>query len=240
MSKPNWFSVTAPLIILVQTWALDTSKADEFTPKVVISGQITDLKGRPVEGGEVYVYGSPNTRRPADFISPKTGKDGQFKVVLQKGKFWVVARVRKGEPYGPLMPGDKHSGAPEEFELGAETNITHNFIVADLKEMALQTRKTRQDFFTIQGQILKKDGTPLANRYVVAMRQKSSSRLPDFISGWTTSSGQYTFYILRGRYWIATAAKFPPSIDVHRQRVIEINKDIRGFNIEEKDDNGKR
>src|SRR6185369_4937558 len=74
---------------------------DTFTLQGVISG----ISGEPVKDAELYIYGTSNTRRPADFISPKTGSNGAYRLVLPKRAYWGVARIKKGERYGPLMPG---------------------------------------------------------------------------------------------------------------------------------------
>ncbi len=203
--------------------------------KPSIGGLITDANGAPVGGAEVYIYTSSNTRRPADFISQKTEGDGRYQVVVPPGKYWVVARIRRGEPYGPLMPGDKHSGPPEQIVIKPGSETLHNFIVADLREAALKARKTRENYFTISGRIISADGNPIAGQYVMALRKKKTSRLPDFISGWTDMNGRYLLYVPKGRYWIAAAAQFPAQHILGKTRRITVKSDVEEFDIEEND-----
>jgi len=53
-----------------------TTAAENF----VFRGQIVDTANNPVAGAEVYVFDSANVKRPADFISNRTGADGYFRV----------------------------------------------------------------------------------------------------------------------------------------------------------------
>src|SRR6185369_3419698 len=71
----------------------------------VLTGRIVNIDAKPVSGAEVFVYDSAAIRRPADFISARTGSDGRFSLTLPRQKFWVVARVRSGDKFGPLLPG---------------------------------------------------------------------------------------------------------------------------------------
>ncbi len=203
----------------------------EAPRSATLRGRIADIDGKPVGGGEVYFYNNGDTRRPADFISPKTGPDGRYAAVVSPGKYWVVARVRKGGRYGPLKPGERHSGPPEEIELGAGEDFPLDFVVADLKETARRHRKTREDYFTVRGRILSRKGMPLADRYVVASRKKTPSRLPEFISAWTGADGRYILYIPRGRYWIAAASRFPPTLKEDAMGALEIGGDVHDFDI---------
>ena len=56
-----------------------TGADDTFTLQGIISG----ILGEPVKDAELYIDGTSNTRRPADFISPKTGVSGAYRLILQ-------------------------------------------------------------------------------------------------------------------------------------------------------------
>ncbi len=228
-----------PLCVLValSLFAMVPLETTHAAPrdKTSMVGLVTDANGAPVGGAEVYVYSSSDTRRPADFISPKTEGDGSYQVTVPRGKYWVVARVRRGEPYGPLMPGDKHSGHPEQVVIKVGSETVRNFVVANLREAALNVRKTHKDYFTISGQIVTADGKPVAEQYVVALRKKKTSRLPDFISGWTDLDGRYSLHVPKGRYWIAAAQQFPAQLTANKMKLIMVKSNVVEFDIEEND-----
>ncbi len=234
MSRPRrpYLPAVAAVVSLLAVTPIGMMRADP-QKKLSISGLITDPSGAPISGGEVYVYTSSNTRRPADFISSKTDNSGRYRLAIPPGKYWMVARVRRGERYGPLMPGDKHSGAPERIHITTGKELTRDFNVADLREAAGKMRKTPEDYVTIKGRILSAQGKPLAQRYVVAQKKKKPSGLPDFISGWTDADGRYTLYLPKGRYRLAAASMFPPPPGAVKMRAITIKNNMNNFDIEE-------
>lgn len=177
----------------------------------ILKGMVVNSGGKAVEGAEVFIYDSPNVRRSADFISAKTDKDGEYSVVLPEGKYWAVARFRKGGlRYGPLMPGDKHSGEPAEIEFSSGGHQM-NFIVADLQETAsMNKKKTGGDYIKIKGRIIDKNGLPVKMVYAIANKNKEFSAVPDYISTWTDDDGYYTLYLPRGEYYVGYASAFPP------------------------------
>lgn len=199
---------------------------------IIVEGKILNSEGKAVEGAEVFIYGSSDIRRAADFISAKTDKDGGYRMVLPAGKYWSVARFRKGgSRYGPLMPGDKHSGSPVEIDLLSGEHQM-NFVVADLHEAANMSRKkTGGDYIKIKGRIIDKDGLPVKMAFAIANKKKEFSVVPDYISTWTDDDGYYTLYVPRGKYHIGYAYVFPPGKNyfLNREEVFnngEINLDI--------------
>ncbi|HWR57264.1 MAG TPA: hypothetical protein VN328_00125 [Thermodesulfovibrionales bacterium] len=178
-----------------------------------LKGKITDIEGKAVEGVKVFLYDSRDVRRPADFISAGTGSDGLFHVVAPSGKYWVVARMKKAEGYGPLMPGDKHSGEPLEIELGPGAKVSMDFVVADLKEAAGKRVKEKGGSVKITGRIVDEKGSPVIRAYAIANRNERTSEIPDYISAWADNEGRYTMYVPRGRYYVGAALTFPPGQD---------------------------
>ena len=174
------------------------------------TGDVLDVKGVPVEGAEIFVYDTDEVKRPADFISAKTRKDGRFRMDLPAGTYWVVARLRSGERYGPLKPGDKHSGDPVEIELAPGEVLEQNFIVVDIRETARLKKKTREDYVVIRGRVLDKNKMPVEKMYVIANKDKKCSGIPDYLSAWTDRTGSFTLYVPRGKYFIGYASSFPP------------------------------
>jgi hypothetical protein len=179
----------------------------------LLKGTVLDIKEMPVEGAEIFIYDSPDVRRPADFISAGTGKDGTFQLDLPAGIYWAVARLRSGDQFGPLMPGDKHSGDPVEIELAPGEELEHDFTVVDIRETARLKRKTREDYIRIKGRVLDTHNNPVEKVYVIANKDKECPLIPDYLSAWTDNKGHYILYIPRGRYYIGYARSFPPNQD---------------------------
>ena len=218
---------------------LSVSPALFFSPATIMAEEKSIFKGRvlateekPVEGAEIFIYNSPDVRRPADFMSTKTDKSGRFSVVLQEGKYWAVARLRKGtERYGPLMPGDKHSGEPVEIELTPNSEIEKDFTVVDIREVTRLKKKIREDYIKIKGRILDKNSSPVKMVYAIANKNKVITEMPDYLSAWTDDEGFYTLYIPRGKYYIGYATAFPPAKDYNINREVVFEADKIGLDI---------
>jgi hypothetical protein len=193
-----------------------TGADDTFTLQGVISG----ISGEPVRDAELYIYGTPNTRRPADFISPKTGSNGAYRLILPKAVYWGVARIKKGERYGPLMPGDRHSGEPVRIDPDADAAMTLNFTVADMQELAKKREKERDELIEISGTITR-DGKAVT-AYAFARTGKIAATLPEYFSGWTDESGRYSIKLQPGHYHIGCATDFPPANGSEGGREIDV------------------
>jgi hypothetical protein len=197
---------------------LSTTSAAE--DKSIFKGRALDIDGKAVENAQVFIYDSPDTRRLADFISAKTDKEGRFHIVLPSGKYWAVARLKKGEIYGPLMPGDKHSGEPVEIELAPNIELARDFAVMDIREAARIRQKIREDYIRLSGKIINEKGLPVEMAYAFASKDKKVSGVPDYISAWTDDEGDYTLYLLPGTYYIGVATEFPPDQNYTTQEVV--------------------
>ena len=81
----------------------------------VIMGKVSDVDGKAVEGVMVFLYDSPDVKRSANFISARTDKEGRYRMIVPAGRYWLVARSKNIETYGPLMLKDRHSGDPERL-----------------------------------------------------------------------------------------------------------------------------
>ena len=176
----------------------------------ILKGRILDTGAKPVEGGEVFVYDSVLTRRPADFISPKTDGQGLYRIVIPTGKYWVVARVRSGARYGPLMSGGKHSGEAVEVEATPGGELLLDFTVADVREMARDQHKTGEGYRKVGGRIVDRDGRPVRGAYAFARREHNGAWLPDYISPVDDEDGRYTLFLPSGRYCLGGSTTYPP------------------------------
>ncbi len=210
-------------ILLISLLSSPPVVSAEKSSTGILTGKILDADGQPVQSAEVFVYDSTDIRRPADYISQKTGQDGVYSVVVSQGIYWAVARVRQGDQkYGPLLPGDRHSGEPLEVDISGKDPIEEDFIVVNLKESGKLTRKTREGFFKIQGRLFDPQSNPLQFGYVFASLTRSLREIPDYISPWTDSDGAFTIYLPQGKYYIGIAEKFPPG---NAPILVEINVD---------------
>jgi len=219
--------ITAIILFAV---ALSSSNAVPVE-KVILKGRVTDVKGKAVKGAEIFIYNTPDTRRPADFISVRTGIYGGFSITLTPGGYWAVARLRSGEKYGPLMIGDKHSGEPVKVEINSDEELEQDFTVYNIKEAARLVKKTREDYMKISGKTVDKKGAPAKNLYVFANRESVLNELPDYISPWTDEYGEYTLYLPAGKYFIGYSSEFPPGLQYRIYRELLIENDNDGFNI---------
>lgn len=207
MRAANWKF----LLLVLACWL--QAAAAGAAGSLLLRGRVTDGHGLPVAGAEVYVFNSANVKRPADFISEKTGADGLFQMPLPPGRYWAMAIQRQGEArFGPLGAADRFSGAPLVFEGGADKQIAADFIVTSLKEAALSNRKRNEELVKVTGRILDRSGAPLAGHYAMADPGRQGE-LPLYLSTWTGSDGAYTIYLPKGKIFLGAAGAFPPGSD---------------------------
>jgi len=194
-------------------------------------GLVTDISGNPVAGAEVSVYRTNNTRRPADYIGP-TDRDGHFRIILPPGQYWTVARLRKGkEKFGPLLPGDRHSGSPLEIELVPGEELEEEFVVADLEETSRLVVKYDTSFVKAEGILMTRDGKPQENAYAFANRHEGMKRIPDYVSAWTDSSGRYALFLPPGTYYFGMASEFPPGAEQEHYMKVTVDSDKKNIII---------
>ena len=202
------------------------------TENGILSGRVVDVNHNPVTGVEVFVYNHNNTRRPADFISPPSNENGEYKITLPPGSYWTVARLRLGkERFGPLLPGDKHSGAPLEVDIAPGENVEEEYVVADLEETSQLAVKFDTTFIRIEGVVLDQKGLPVENAYVIANRNPTMKRIPDYISTWTDKSGGYTLFLSPGEYYFGHAVEFPPELKMVNLKKVIVDSDTNNINI---------
>ncbi len=193
----------------------------------LLKGKVTDLDGKPVENAVIFIYQNTNTRRQPDFASPKSDKEGRFSIALPQGRYWAVARVKKDEEMGPIPSGGKHSGEPAEIDMTGGQDFEKDFVVADIREIARKSAKTRQEeVVSIAGRILDSDGKPVRMAYALANRSDNFAEMPDFLSGWTDETGYYALHLPPGKYHIGATSSFPPGeVNLHlREMIIEGDK----------------
>ena len=216
------------LFSLLLSFAFIMTSSVNAEEAALLKGTISDVEGSPVQGAMLYVYNSLDVKRTADFISSPTNKDGRFSMEVPAGKYWLVAR-KKSEDYGLLMPGDKHSGDPEEVELISSGEEELIFVVADLREAIKMKKEAMDRPFKITGRRIDKNGDPLTNAYAIANKKSELTRIPDFLSSWTDEQGRFTLYLSEGNYYLGGAEEFPPGRKFFISHKISADKDKSGI-----------
>lgn len=179
----------------------------------ILRGRVLDVDGKPLAGVKLFVYDSAQVRRPATFISSPSAVDGTVAVTVPPGTYWVVARLKLGELYGPLMPGDKHSGEPAVMDLTTDAELEQEFTVADIRDLGRRRQAIAVDFVKLSGRVLDSEGKPVSNVYVFASSIKEGSAMPDFISAWTGEDGGYTLIVPVGRrHYVGSSTRFPSPV----------------------------
>ncbi|WP_372770118.1 carboxypeptidase-like regulatory domain-containing protein [Pseudoalteromonas sp.] len=177
----------------------------------IIEGKIVDIAGNPLKNAEVYVFDSPDVKRPADFISNRSAGDGRYRVQLPSGNYWAVAIFRKsGSRFGPLGSNDKHSGEPVAVTISAGDSRVLDFVVMNLREAARKHQKKSSDLIRISGRILDAKGNPVSMAYAMAHSNKQFKDMPEYLSAWTDESGFYELYLEPGKYFLGASVGFPP------------------------------
>jgi hypothetical protein len=196
-----------------------------------LRGRITDIDERAVEGARVFAYDDADVRRPANFISLPTDNSGGYRLVLVPGTYWLVARSKKGEEYGPLMPGDKHSGDPVIVDLAAGMEREVHFTVVDLKDARRARTKDLDRPVRISGKIVDEKGAPVPKAYALAWKGERPADFPDYLSAWTDADGRYALYLPRGSYALGCAAAYPPGRDFSLRGEMVFDADATGIDL---------
>lgn len=180
----------------------------------ILEGRILDIFEEPVRNAEVYVFDSPDVKRPTDFISNRTTEDGRYSVKIPSGNYWAVAIFREsGARFGPLGSNDKHSGDPVALEIADGGSRSMDFTVMNLREAAMQHKKRSEELIKVTGRIVNKSGDSVQMAYAIAHGQQQFGSLPDYISAWTDEQGGYTLYLPPGKYFLGALVGYPPKYD---------------------------
>ncbi len=204
-----------------------------------LSGKVTDAKGNPVEGAMVFAYRSRDVRRSAEFISAPTGRDGSYRLTVTPGTYWLMARLKRTEGFGPLTAGDRHSGDAVEVDIAAGADGGADFVVLDLKDAMQVRRKEREAAIRLSGRIIDQQGGPVPGAYAIAGSTPAVGRIPEFLSASTDAEGRYVLYLPRGRSYLGVATTFPPESGLVLRREIDADADRQGVDIIMERPNGK-
>jgi hypothetical protein len=198
------------LLILIVSFLGQTPFLHAGQPGI-LEGRILDISEEPVRNAEVYIFDSPDVKRPTDFISNRTTEDGRYSVQIPSGNYWAVAIFREsGARFGPLGSNDKHSGDSVAIEIAAGGSRSMDFTVMNLREAAMKHKKRSEELIKVTGRVVNQSGAPVQIAYAMAHKMQQFGNLPDYISAWTDEQGVYTLYLPPGRYFLGASVGFPP------------------------------
>jgi hypothetical protein len=198
-----------PALVVLLLLTLFSTASGAAPDSFVLTGRILDIDGQPVAGAELFVYDSAIIRRPADFISARTGQDGRFSLTLPRKNVWLVARERSSDKFGPLLPGDRHSGEALLVEPDDRAELQQDFTIVNIREAVRQKQKIRSDFQGLSGRIVDQQGKPVGNAYVFAHSEQVVRGVPEYISAWSDDGGGYSLHLPPGRYYLGASTIFP-------------------------------
>jgi len=192
----------------------------------LLRAKVSGIEGRPLEGAKLFLYDSKNVRRPADFITSLSDRAGHMEIALPPGKYWAVARYKVDGKYGPLLPGDKHSGEPLEVDL-TTGGLEVDFVVSDIRELGQKKRASATDALRLKGRVIDAQGLPVGRTFVYANIINEFTELPDYISAWTADDGRYELFLPpAGRYFVGASRQFPliSPVGIFKPVVLELGK----------------
>lgn len=181
-----------------------------------MTGQVITEDGQPVPGGVVSFFatdkGIPplfaNMHRIPDMVG-RMGPDGKFSVNIMPGSYYLGAMVitDPGRTPGPPKKGDTFYYARDDrgnlLELTLAAQEKKN--VGEITGALPDTFPIVKNLVTIEGSLLKEDGTPFAGGVVLIKTDMKKPR-PDFVSERTGEDGTFTLklppdtaYYLLGR-----------------------------------------
>jgi hypothetical protein len=221
MYKKFGSQFTIPILLLaaVIVCGFPGSGKAKTPKKSGIKGRIVmKSTGEPVHKGYVYAYVGKIATRAAqlgiigitDWVSHGSAEDGNYKLDLPPGEYYIGARKRVNElNYGPLYKGDwyDHHYAKKAIVVRKGKYRNYDFELIKLEEPMFFQGLTATEKVTetgIRGKLLNQNGEHIPGTFVMGYVDDDMQRAPDFASTLTDDEGNYTLYLPRGgRYWLA-------------------------------------
>jgi len=169
-----------------------------------VEGTIT-FDGAPLDGTVLYVYLDANDsfRGMGYYMSPPTGVDGTFKLRMNEGTYYILARKRmKGGVAGPLREGDYFG------YLDINPVVVHKGVVqvVDLPMVRKVERAAPggQGRTLLQGTIKDAEGNPVPFVYACVYKNPAMTDRPAFLSKPSGPDGAFTVELpLGGTFYLA-------------------------------------
>jgi hypothetical protein len=168
-----------------------------------VEGKIT-FDGAPLDGAIIYVYLDANDsfRGMGYYMSPPTGVDGSFKLRMNEGTYYILARKRmKGGVAGPLREGDYFG------YLDINPVVVHKGLVqvVDLPMVRKVERASPggQGKTLLQGTIKDVEGNPVPFVYACVYKNSAMTDRPAFLSKPSGPDGTFTVELpLGGTFYL--------------------------------------
>lgn len=184
---------------------------------VGVTGRVT-LSGEPAAGVLVGAYLDPvqGFHGPPYTVSAPSAADGSFRIPVQPGTYYLVARRRMGPgPYqGPLLKGDLFG----YYQHNPVTVRGYQGVTVNMPVLKVNRRRGSGSLalgrsITLSGRITTVTGRPAAGVRLVLYDQPEMLGRPAFISSPSDSEGRYVLEASRtGRFYAAARSRIggPP------------------------------
>ncbi len=186
----------------------------ELKGKGGVEGTVT-LDGKPLDGVTLYIYLDSNSsfRGLGYYMSPPTGVDGRFKMRMNEGTYYLVARKRMNrEVTGPLKAGDYYGYLdtnPLVVRKGKVLRV--EFPVMMKVEKAAPGG---QGFTIVSGTIKDKSGKPLKGMYACLYKNDTMTNRPAIVSGKTGADGVFRLEVpFSGKYYLGARSVLGKPVD---------------------------
>lgn len=162
---------------------------------MTVSGQVTDDRGRPVQGAHVYAYQKDRSSilGPADAMSEPTDEDGSYELILPEGSYNLVARWRlSGSVGGPMREGDLTGQLPVLYETEPGNGKGVDLQVKEFKPGAGRFRETDQATGTrVRGKVVDLGGKGVNGASVFAYIGPFRREPPDYTAPLSDREGRF-------------------------------------------------
>ncbi|MBI5696045.1 MAG: hypothetical protein HZC51_09960 [Nitrospirae bacterium] len=153
---------------------------------------VATLDGEPLDGVVINVYLDPNEgfRGMGYYMSPPTGVDGRFRLKMEEGTYYIVARKRlSGNVAGPLQEGDYFGYLetnPVVMKKGALMHVTLPLVKKTSDVSAGGHGKT-----LVKGVIRDINGAPVSGAYACLYKEPEMLNRPAYVSKPTGADGAF-------------------------------------------------
>jgi len=178
----------------------DTASGDD---KGGVEGTVS-LNGEPASGVVLYVYlnANDNFRGMGYYMSPPTGVNGAFKMRMNEGTYYIIARKRlDGGLAGPLREGDYYGYLDENPVVVTKGKVRH--VEIPIVRKVERVSPGGQGITLIAGVIKDKEGKPLSGMYACVYKNEGMIDRPAFVSKKTGPDGSFQLEVpLGGKYFL--------------------------------------
>lgn len=173
-----------------------------------ISGEILS-NGIPLTGAVVYAYTdlTSNLKGMGYVVSSPTDETGRYELPLPAGTYYLLARMRQGGgmAMGPLRSGDYSGYAPQNpIRVSSGRVVLVSIPVLELPEKIDLLSRSLFGQTSLRGQVLNKEGQPVAGVRAVLYSEAQMLNRPDYVSQPSDAQGNFILSFPHGgTYYLA-------------------------------------